>query len=137
MPSTGICRRHWDVPFKTRAPRAARRLPRLRWSSAHVSKAADSAAELLEAVTTAVMQRAIPGEAAPRRKCGRGSQLPPAVQCAVMYHAGVLGHGTRTIARTYGMHRSTVQKVLATSTYQEFRKRVIKWTLDRLLDDDW
>lgn len=123
-------------PAPPSRPPRRRRLRRLRWATKFVRQAAEPAADLLAAVTRAVLERSsVTSSPAPRRRPGRGSELSPALQCAVMVHAAVLGHGTRAIAQHYGVNRGTVRRVLATSTYQTFRECVMRTALEHLMDD--
>jgi hypothetical protein len=115
---------------------STRRRVRLRWSRAHIREAAEPASALLQDVAHLVLERTSEAVSrAPRRPRGRGSALPPALQCAIMYHAAVFGQGSRAIAYAYGVNRGTVQRVLGTSTYDTFRSFVMQQALESLYAD--
>ena len=113
--------------------RSSRRRRPLRWSASAVREAAQPGAELFEALTRRSLRFVHRGDPHPKRPRGRGSQLAPPLQLAIMFNGAILGQSVREIASIYGVSRTTVERVLASSTYQSFRREVIRRTLRALM----
>lgn len=94
--------------------------------------AADKLASAMEAALDRLLTRIPHGTVGARRPRGRGGALTTLDQMTVMFFAAAYGDGPKAIARTLGMHRRTVKKVLNTTVYRKFREQAMLTTLNRI-----
>ena len=100
-----------------------RRSARITYSTAEVREAAQAIVPVAEGVVQRLVERcaeiAKGQTAAPRRPRGRGSQLRPTEQIAIMAFAQFLTDRPREIAAYLGYHPRTVARILASKKYQK------------------
>lgn len=119
-------------------PRRRKPKARIRLTAAEMRGAAAKGGELLGEALDILTERMAPDSiAANRRARGRGSQLSALEQLMVMAAAALYFQKPKFIAKRFGMHKRTVQRVLATPVYEKFRTRVLDHAIDDWCGRQW
>lgn len=92
--------------------------------------AAGDLADVMEAALDRALSQIQRGSVGSRRPRGRGAALSTLDQLTVMFYAAGYGESVKAIARTLGMHKRTVRRVLAMPIYAKFHERVMLEVLD-------